>query len=274
MNVQRRMLKALLQPQSAIRAALRHVSISDFDLYCDLDLARKPAYAYGLQQATWLAKQLGISTISAIEFGVAGGRGLLELERLGELAEEATSVKVDTYGFDMGSGLPKPGDYRDLPYHWQRGFYAMDVDALRSKLRRSKLIIGDVASTVPAFLVKDQPAPIGFVAFDLDLYTSTVDALKLFDGPKEYLLPRVITYFDDTIGSQGAEGFHNHYVGELLAISEFNQCHQAEKIAAINGFEYRRLIPSEWNVATFMLHLFNHPQYNVYVGKAVQQLPL
>jgi hypothetical protein len=45
--------------------------------------------------------------------------------------------------------------------------------SLLAKLRPdTQLILGDVAATVSEF-VKRQSAPAGFVAFDLDLYSST-----------------------------------------------------------------------------------------------------
>src|SRR5215207_985617 len=47
-------------------------------LYNTLD---RPHYGYGLLKAAELARRLGYARISAIEFGVAGGNGLLSLER-------------------------------------------------------------------------------------------------------------------------------------------------------------------------------------------------
>jgi hypothetical protein len=40
----------------------------------------RPHYAYGVYSAADLAKRLGLSAISVIEMGVAGGKGLLALE--------------------------------------------------------------------------------------------------------------------------------------------------------------------------------------------------
>ena len=36
------------------------------------------------------------------EFGVAGGAGLVNLERIAELVEQKTGVGIDIYGFDTG----------------------------------------------------------------------------------------------------------------------------------------------------------------------------
>ena len=82
------------------------------------------------------------------------------------------------------------------------------------------LCLGDIRYTVPTFVEKFVPAPIGFVAVDLDYYSSTVDALKVFDLPESYMLPRVLCYFDDIVGEDHV--LQNEFVGELLAIREFN----------------------------------------------------
>ena len=70
--------------------------------------------------------------------------------------------------------MPVAVDYRDCPYIWKPEYFTMDEDALRSKLTTAHLVIGDVAETIPATV--EQMAPIGFVSFDLDYYSSTVAA--------------------------------------------------------------------------------------------------
>jgi len=50
------------------------------------------------------------------------------------------------YGFDSGSGLPPPRDYRDMPYYFRAGLYQMDRQALERNLKLAKLVIGDVVS--------------------------------------------------------------------------------------------------------------------------------
>jgi hypothetical protein len=40
--------------------------------------------------------------------------------------EQETGIKIEIFGFDMGTGLPPPRDYRDLPYLWQSGYYRME----------------------------------------------------------------------------------------------------------------------------------------------------
>ena len=50
--------------------------------------------------------------------------------------EALIKIANDIYGFDLGTGLPKPKDYRALPYHWREGFFSMDEQNLRSKLKQ------------------------------------------------------------------------------------------------------------------------------------------
>jgi hypothetical protein len=35
-------------------------------------------------------------------------------------------VDIELYGFDSGSGLPPPLDYRDMPHYFRAGLYEMD----------------------------------------------------------------------------------------------------------------------------------------------------
>ena len=108
----------------------------------------RPNYTWALLHAGYLAKTLGMRRISAIEFGVAGGNGLLALENAAELVEQKIGVKVDVYGFDTGAGLPPPLDYRDLPNLYTETAYRMDVDKLKERLKRARLILGLVEETV------------------------------------------------------------------------------------------------------------------------------
>jgi len=105
------------------------------------------------------------------------------------------------------------------------------------------------------------PAPIGFVAFDLDLYSSTMAALKIFDTEESNILPRVISYFDDTI-SDGQE-MYNDFTGELLAIREFNDNHSTMKLSKMNGLFSTRYRKSSWSECVYVMHSFAHPFYDL-----------
>ena len=148
-------------------------------------------------------------------------------------ARRGGGIGFEIYGFDTGAGLPPPEDYRDLPYQWQEGFFAMDVPALRRRLKSAELVIGNVRETVPAFVAKAAHAPIGAVMFDLDYYSSTVDALGVFASDRrENHLPRVPCYFDD-IGAIPS-------VGVGLAVAEFNAAHPMMKVENPLVLRHRR----------------------------------
>jgi hypothetical protein len=204
---------------------------------------------------------LGIPAITLIEFGVAHGDGLLALERIAADVRRETGVRFQIYGFDLGEGLPAPRDYRDLPYVYRAGFYRMDRAALEPRLRRSKLVLGDIAETVPAFMRAGGFPPIGFIALDVDYYSSTVSAFEIFSGNDAQYLPRVFCYFDD-VGL--APALHCEYTGELLAIREFNERHANKKICLINGLWLTRIIRSPWNNQLYVCHQFDHPQYDTF----------
>jgi len=210
-------------------------------------------------QGAALAKVLGLPRVSVIEFGVAGGHGLLALEKFSELIERRTNIGIDVFGFDSGVGLPKPQDFRDQPNMWFEGQFSMDRAKLEPKLRRAKLYLGPAKETIPSFVAKN-PAPVAFVSFDLDLYSSTHDALILFQSDYANLLPRVISYFDDICGHT-----YNDYCGERAAITEFNSSNSTRKICPIYGLRYfiPRFSGSDlWPDGMYFAHFFEHPLYN------------
>ncbi len=217
-------------------------------------------YAYGTFHAAHQAKLLGLEGISVIEFGVAGGDGLLALERVAREVAQYFGIRISVLGFDTGEGMPDPVDYRDLPYVWGAGFYKMDQARLKDRLSRdTKLVIGDVRQTVQQLM--DTPDPIGFAAFDLDYYSSTKDALTAFDLPHSTRLPRVYCYFDDIMNPEFA--CHNPWTGELCAIREFNQDRREVKLCPLHLLRWMRPHSEPWNEQIYILHDFQHPLYSV-----------
>jgi hypothetical protein len=266
-RAQRAAMVALDPPRMKQNSLLRAGHTASFEERVAYDAFTRPAYAYGISRAAHQAKHLGIPRISVAEFGVAGGNGLVAMEEIAAEVSQAVGVGIEVYGFDHGVGLPPPTDYRDLPYAWQVGQFHMDESALRSRLKYAKLVLGDVRQTLEPFLERNDLAPIGFVSFDLDYYSSTVSALGLFNGPPNRLLPRVYSYFDDTIGPDNE--LHCKFVGELLAIEEFNVNHNDRKLALIHGLRHKRIIPASWNDAMYVLHVFSHPEYPAYIPTGV-----
>lgn len=233
---------------------LRHAFLElASDPVCD----RRRMYIWGCIQAATLAKVLDVDRISVIEFGVGGGAGLIALDRIAMQAERLTGVKCDVYGFDTGTGLPKPVDYRDAPNMWFEGQCPMNRKVLESQLQRASLRLGNVSETLPAFLT-ESIAPVGFVSFDLDLYSSTVDALRLFTAGDDMLLPRVMCYFDNILGHS-----YSDFTGERLAISEFNN-HTTRKLSPVHGLKY--FVPAPYRddrywECMYFAHLFHHRAY-------------
>ncbi len=244
--------------------------LGTYDWRVDLGAVERPAYAYCVREAARLAKRLKVPRISVVEFGVAGGNGLLALERHARQISESVGVAIDVYGFDTGRGLPSPADYRDLPYHWMPGFFEMDVEALRGRLGDATLILGDIEETLGSFIDTYDPAPVGAVMHDMDLYSSTSTGLKLFEADANYRLPRILTYFDDIIGDEIA--LYNDFTGERLAIAEFNDGHDRQKISPAYHLQWQAWVL--WHHQIYVMHDFDHPRYNDFVSQPGQQLPL
>jgi hypothetical protein len=228
------------------------------ELMKDRNLARRPHYVWGVLQGARLSKVFGLGRVSVIEFGVAGGNGLLALERIGELVEDALKIEIDVYGFDTGEGLPKPQDHRDVPYHFIEGSFQMDQEKLQSKLKRAKLILGDVGTTVPKFICS-KPSPIAFIANDLDLYSSTMQSFKILEADQALLLPRILCYFDDIMGME-----YGDCNGERLAISDFNASHSTRQISPIYGLKHHltdKYVNATWPEMIYTAHIFDHDSY-------------
>jgi len=75
----------------------------------------------------------------------------------------------------------------------------MDVEKLKNNLKNAQLCLGLVEETIPKF-IKTKPAPITFISFDLDYYTSTVQAMKVLEADQSLLIPRIHCYVVDITG--------------------------------------------------------------------------
>jgi hypothetical protein len=222
------------------------------------DLRLRPQHAFGLLTAADDALAVGHKSVTAIEFGVASGAGLLNICALAEGITKETGVGFNIVGFDNATGMPPLRDYRDHPELYQPGWYPMqDPERLRSQLpSNARLILGDIAATVPEFLATLPAAsPIGFVSLDVDYYWSAAEALKVFIADPELYLPRVTMYCDD-IGSPA----HNPWCGELAAITDFNNGDMARKISPFNFLREERLFKRpRWISHMFTAHVLDHP---------------
>ena len=149
----------------------------------------------------------------------------------------------------------------------------MDEDALRRRLSSAKLVLGRLETTITEFLESDAP-PIGFVSFDLDYYSSTMEAFRIFGGVSTSRLPRVYCYFDEIFYPEIC--CHNEYIGELAAIKDFNSASENRKLCSLNLLRNMRPNPAAWNDQIYVMHDFCHPLYcaPVYSQDASKQMPL
>lgn len=235
----------------------------------DTQALERPNYAYCMLHAACLAQKLGLSSISAIEFGVAGGNGIAFMASFAGQVKDVTGVTVECYGFDTGVGMPDPEGPKDLPYWFRAAQYPMDEEALRQKAPNATLVIGNVRDTINDFVEKHRPAPIGAIFNDVDYWSSTLDSLRLFDRVGEqsdHFLPRVMMYFDDIIGSESE--MYGPCNGQLAAINEYNSLnrnvsvHLNQNLLQKNHIKYRYQI--------YYAHLFAHANYSTFLGDGQQ----
>lgn len=232
-----------------------------------LNWAARPSYAYCTYHAADLARRLGIPRISVIEFGVAGGNGLLFLKDFAARVRQAVGIEVEVYGFDTGAGLPEVTALEDLPYWFRTSLYRMDESALQAKLSPAKLVLGDVADTVSEFFTRHDPAPVGAIFNDLTLYSSTRDSLRLLEQDASRFLPRLFMYFDDVIGTEIE--MYGECNGQLLAISEFNRRQKAVYLGLNQNLLARNDITYRYQV--YYAHLLSHPLYRQYIADEDQR---
>jgi len=222
------------------------------------DLWVRQQHAYGLLHAADLARTQGLREVTAVELGVGAGTGLLNLCQLAGKIEQTTGVHFHIVGFDTGTGMPPPTDYRDHPELYATGDYAMDHEAVRAALPSdAQLILGDLSETMGDFVPQlTHEAPLGFVTLDVDFYSSTQHALKLFTGPPDGYFPYVTVYVDDV-----ALPTHTRYAGEQLAISEFNHANDLRKLEFDRFLMHSRVFKhAEWLAHMYKLHVLDHPR--------------
>jgi hypothetical protein len=184
-------------------------------------------YSAALALGVQVAINSGVESIAAVEMGVAGGDGLLALCSAASHFREALGFDVRVYGFDNATGLPPLVGHRDHPELWRQGEFLMrDEASLRAKLPDfAELFIGDVAETIDAFRAVLVRHPLGFVAIDVDLYSSTTSCFRMLEWEAECYLPAVPFYFDDMVDYIT----YNDWCGEQLAVAEFNAAHELRK---------------------------------------------
>ena len=96
----------------------------------------RPHYETILLEGVLEAKKLGYKTVSVLELGVAGGNGIVALEKYKKKIEKITNIEINIYGFDSGGGLPETNNKYDLPFFWKTGDFKVD----REKLEKSLIV--------------------------------------------------------------------------------------------------------------------------------------
>ena len=114
-----------------------------------------------------------------------------------------------------------------------------------------------------------QAAPVGAIMFDLDYYSSTVDAFEILKTVSEARLPRIYCYFDDIIGDDIE--LYNDFIGVRLAINDFNAQHSDKKLDKMHHLLARRVL-ERWYHQIYSFHDFGHPDYNKFISDEDQQL--
>jgi hypothetical protein len=224
------------------------------------DLLVRQQHAFGLLTAADQARARGIRRLSVVELGVGAGTGFLNLCELAARVTKETGVEFRLTGFDTGEGMPPPSDYRDHPELYKEGWFPMNREALVKSLpANAQIRFGPIGETMESFVGElGREAPLGFATIDVDFYSSTKDALHLFEGPADAYLPFVTVYVDDL-----ALPTHTRYAGELLAMREFNDDHQLRKLDWDWNLQHTRVFKrAEWLTHMFKLHVLDHPERN------------
>lgn len=222
------------------------------------DLVVRQQYAFGVLEAADIARANGLDAVTVVEMGVASGAGLMNLALIAARVSKETGIRFEVHGFDSGTGMPPPVDYRDHPDLYAQGDFAMNPGALRDMLPPgTELYLGPLSSTIPRLLERVRPsAPIGFVALDVDYWSSTAEALELLKGEPEQYLPRTPVYVDDIALDE-----HNSAAGASLAIEEFNASMPRRRLERHAFLEHRRIFRRPgWLKQTMFLHVLDHPR--------------
>jgi hypothetical protein len=231
----------------------------------EYDLVPRQAYAFGLDQAFDIAKSEKIKKIFLIEFGVGSGAGLFNMAHIAEKLSKIFDIDYEVIGFDTGEGLPHPEDWRDHPEKFKEGDFSPLVE-ITNLPKKTTIYYGDILTELPKFEsdLKKQGGVIGFIALDVDYYSSTKKCFEIYSLPWKYFLSITPLCFDDIIDID-----HSDYCGPLLAIKEFNEHPRFErKMAPMNRLRLSRIFKNPvWIEHMYYLHVFDHVFRQGYRGK-------
>lgn len=238
----------------------------------DFDALPYTPYGVGLQVAARYARQQSQRGFTAIEFGVAGGNGLVAMSHYAQLVSRLTGLEIQVVGFDAGQGLPETGDGRDAPWRWNTGDFPCEVETLRQRLPYgTELILGRIEETFPLRLRDSGGLPIGFISVDVDYYSSAKAICAALGGaPAASLLPMIECYFDDCL-----QYLVPRKVGEAAAIAEFNAT-QSRRFFDRDDWlsEGRPYSGRLWLRRMYTFYCLDHPAMQTPTARAPERLDL
>jgi len=202
-----------------------------------IDLGRKQ-YSLSLLHGVLQAIMSNYESIVAVELGVAQGSGLIELSKAAQYFSDKSGISIEVYGFDSTVGLPDNTGAVDHPEIWHKGLFQMgSPSTLKNQLPIcAHLIEGDVKETILQFEEKIENKRIAFVSIDLDYYSSTINAMPIFEFNADKYVPAVPVYIDDAYDLIT----YNPWCGEEKAINEFNERNALRKIHRKPNFDIDR----------------------------------
>ena len=168
-------------------------------------------------------------------------------------------IDYQIFGFDTGEGLPNPIDYRDHPEKYRAGDYPPEKLTAKLLPPKTSIIYGNIKETLKDFKNEiNEKAKIAFVSIDVDYYSSTKDCLSLFLGNSNQFLPSTVLYLDDVFNTD-----HNPYMGELLAINEFNSENKNRKICKMTQLRNWRIFKNALFIdQMYFLHVLDSEYRN------------
>jgi len=246
-----------------------------YKLKSDFDLILRPQHAFSLFKVAEIAANEGKNRATIIEFGVANGAGLYNIQNIAEKVTKHTGIKFDIYGFDTGEGMPPPSSFKDHPDLYSEGDFPMDFKNLQNSLNENtKLIIGKINKTLPEFMNQSfEESPISFISIDVDYYSSTIEALDILKMQSNQYLSKVVLYLDDL-----EDDSHNSWCGELAAINEFSDNSKFRKIEKHAFLRSNRIFKNaKWIDHIFYAHILDHEIRNkifIKKNKTILENPL
>lgn len=245
------------------RYILKKTKLFSFKHRLYFDAVTDAKYAYGIYWSAVQAKRIGLTRITVLEFGVGRGRGLRSMEQITKEVEKELSITIDIYGFDNGTGVPKPSDPRDMGYFWPEGIMHYDAKETEESLTKARVIWGPVEKTVKNFIKNFEVAPIAFIAMDLSGFRSTKAALEVMNCSEAYRLPRVYFYFNSVCAFETLT--QTKQTSELGAINRFNE-ERTIKILKLENLAGHRHFKDIWNDCYYVYNDFTHKLFNRDMG--------